>query len=108
MNAGKLDAVFDTNKVAAVLEKYGAQAWQGLADPIIVWMYESGNDSGSFVGGELLLLPKLLPAAPTIINIVLCFLCLTLKIFKRHLRHYGNSGQRCFSCGVQAFTAPIL
>ncbi len=53
LNAGKLDAVFDTNKVAAVLEKYGAQAWQGLADPIIVWMYESGNGSGSFVGGEL-------------------------------------------------------
>ena len=45
--------VLDTDKVAAVLEKYGAHAWQGLSDPIIVWMYESGPDSGSFVGSEL-------------------------------------------------------
>ena len=53
LNAGKLNVVLDTDKVAAVLEKYGAHAWQGLSDPIIVWMYESGPDSGNFVGSEL-------------------------------------------------------
>lgn len=53
LNLGKLDVVFDTDKVAQVLEKYGAHAWQGLTNPIIVWMYEKGAESGNFVGDTL-------------------------------------------------------
>lgn len=53
LSAGKLYVELDKDKVVKILQKNGTPVWQGLSDPIIVWLYEGDGVNGGFAGDTL-------------------------------------------------------
>ena len=54
INDDKLNIQFDAQKFNDLLAKKGVQVWQGLADPVLTWIYEGESDVSRFDGGNVL------------------------------------------------------